>query len=836
MLLRKYLSHEKTENGWLIHGDAADVMLVFLTDDIVRIRASFSREFREESYTLVTTAWADRLDPLFEGERQRITALDIPCVDEDKTLSFTTATMKLVLQKAPFSFAAYDNDGNAIYRDLPERAFEKDQLGRLSHYSCMDREKDHFFGFGEKTGHLDKKGRRLRMSPKDAIGHDPEIGDPMYKHIPFYIRVNEDKLHSVGLFYHNSYDCVFDMGQEISGYWERYCYYQVDGGDIDLFLINGPAMTDVIERYTWLTGRTILPTKQSLGYCASTMYYAELEQNCDQEIYKVIDKHRKEQIYIDNFWLASGYSSGEADGLRYTFNWNHKRFPNPEEFFEKMNAMGINVICNLKPGVLKNHPYADYYKQRDAFIKTPDGTDDYYGRWWGGTGRFIDFTGPAGREAWKHLLEENILRKGTKTVWNDNCEMDGIEDRDAQCDFEGAKGTMAELKIMHSNMMAYVAIQALRDVYPNERPYVINRAGFAGIQRYAQVWGGDNLTDWRTVKFNIATILGMGLSGCANMGCDIGGFTGGAPEGEMLLRWIQSGIFQPRFTINSANTDNTVTQPWMYAGHLPYVREAYAMRYRMLPYLYSLMYEASVSGMPVMRPLFLEFPHDKACYTDTNLTFMYGPSVLVANVVEEGAKFRTVYLPAGCTWYDMNDNMKAYKGGQTIEVPVTLGTIPMFLRGSGIFLTSEDVKYILADTMRQLDLTIAAEGDSSFVFYDDDGHTENYKHGEFAKTTISVKAGDRKVISFHTEGDYADTVGKLTLRVVSKEKGAYWVTVDGRQIPRYIVRDNWEDAEEGWYYELADRTILVKCNKPQAKDFEIVVSTEKFDLIGMNED
>ena len=184
----------------------------------------------------------------------------------------------------------------------------------------------------------------------------------------------------------------------------------------------------------------------------------------------------------------------------------------------------------------------------------------------------------------------------------------------------------------------------------------------------------------------------------------------------------------------------------------------------------------------------------------------------------------------------MNDNMKAYKGGQTIEVPVTLGTIPMFLRGSGIFLTSEDVKYILADTMRQLDLTIAAEGDSSFVFYDDDGHTENYKHGEFAKTTVSVKAGERKIISFHTEGDYVDTVEKLTLRVVSKEKGAYWVTVDGRQIPRYIVRDNWEEADEGWYYELADRTILVKCAKPQAKDFEIVVSTEKFDLIGMNED
>lgn len=150
----------------------------------------------------------------------------------------------------------------------------------------------------------------------------------------------------------------------------------------------------------------------------------------------------------------------------------------------------------------------------------------------------MDFTSPSGRDAWKALLKKHILEMGTKTVWNDNCEMDGVEDREAQCDFEGQKGTMTELKILHSNMMAYTAKQALHEVYPGERPYIINRAGYAGIQRYAQVWGGDNLTDWRTLKFNIATILGMGISGCANMGCDIGGFAGPAPEEELLLRWI----------------------------------------------------------------------------------------------------------------------------------------------------------------------------------------------------------------------------------------------------------------------------------------------------------
>lgn len=833
MLLKHFQSVEKTENGYRIHGDNADVMLVFMTDDIIRVRVSFDRRFKEESYTLVTTAWPDRMDKMLAGERTRITALDIPCEETDKTLTFRTATLKLVFRKCPFSMLLYTADGELIYQDLRERAFEKDQLGRLSHYSRMDRAHDHFYGFGEKTGHLDKKGRRLRMSPKDAIGHDPENGDPMYKHIPFYIRVNDEQRHALGLFYHNSYDSVFDMGQEISGYWDRYCYYQTDGGDIDLFLLNGPSMAAVLDHYTLLTGRSALPTKQSLGYCASTMYYAELEKDCDQEIYKVIDKHKKEGVLIDNFWLASGYTSGEEDNLRYVFNWNHRRFPDPAGFFAKMNAMGINVIPNLKPGILKNHPYRDLFEKNDVFIKNPDGNGDYYGRWWGGEGRFFDFTGEKGRNTWKELLKKNVLELGAKTVWNDNCEMDGVEDREAQCDFEGEKGTMAELKIMHSNLMAYVGKQALSEVYPGERPYIINRAGFAGIQRYAQVWGGDNLTDWRTVKFNIATILGMGLSGCANMGCDIGGFAGGAPEAELLLRWIQSGIFQPRFCLNSANDDNTVTQPWMYEENNDYIRAAYALRYRMLPYLYSLMYEANQDGMPAMRPLFLEFPDDPACYSDENLTFMFGPAVLVANVVEKGAKTRTIYLPAGCTWYDMNDNLRAYAGGQTIEVPVDLGSIPMFLRGSGIFVTSEDVKHIESDTLRHLDLLIAAETDTSFVLYDDDGHTEQYKQGNYSRTAITVTAGDRTTVAFRKTGSYADTVDNLTLRLVSKAKGAYWVTVDGKPVQRTIVREAFDAADCAWYYNMSDRTIWVKYPKPAKDDYDVVISTEKFDLVGM---
>lgn len=836
MLVKEMYSIEKNENGYRIKGDIADFQIIFLTDDLIRVRASFDRKFEEESYSLVLTAWEDRMDDLLKEERTRIQALDIPCKETAEEISFETKTLRLVLTKKPFGFSLYDlKTGQQLYKDLEERAFEQDHLGRVFHYSEMDREKDHFYGFGENTGKLDKKGSRMRLSPKDAIGHDPEFGGPLYKHIPFYIRINETNQHALGIFYNNTYEAAFDMGKEISGYWASYSYYEADGGDIDLFFVNGPSVAEVLDNYTRLTGRQTMATKQSLGFTASTMYYAELEENCDQEIYNVIDKQFDEKMYIDNFKLASGYTSGEKDNLRYTFNWNYKRFPDPDAFFKNMNDRGINVIPNIKPGVLANHPKMEEYKKNDSFVKTADGKEDYIGRWWGGAGRFVDFTNPAGRATWKKLMKESLLEKGVHTIWNDNCEYDGVEDRNARCDFEGKTGRMSQLRVAQANMMAYVAKEALHEVYPDRRPYVISRAGCAGIQRYAQTWAGDDLTDWRTPKFNVATIVNMGLSGVANSGCDIGGFAGGAPDGELLMRWIQTGIFQPRFCINSANNDNTVTQPWMYEENNDVIREAYRLRYQMLPYLYSLLHEAYETGKPVMRPLFMEFQNDINCLTDENYTFLFGPSILVANVFEQGATERTLYLPTGCKWYDMNNFMKEYEGGQTITIPVDRHSIPMFFREDGIFVTSNDVTHILRDTTKLLHLYIGAKG-SPFSLYDDDGYSKKFEDGDYEKTTITVNGEEEKTIHFSTEGNYKGTVTDLHLSVLSKKRGAYWVTVDGAKIPRFLSKSDWEASSAGWYYNLSTRMVEIKTPKPNKKEFTIIVSTSKFDLIGMEID
>ena len=240
-------------------------------------------------------------------------------------------------------------------------------------------------------------------------------------------------------------------------------------------------------------------------------------------------------------------------------------------------------------GILLIHPKLDEMKAKGMFVKASETEEPGIGTWWGGKGMFVDFTSQETRNNWKEMLKENVLDYGTSSIWNDNCEYDSMVDKDCRCSFEGKGGTIGQLKSVMSNIMCHITNEAIHETFDNTRPYVVCRSGHAGIQRYAQTWAGDNLTCWESLKYNIATILGMGLSGVANQGCDIGGFYGPAPEAELLVRWIQNGIFQPRFSIHSTNIDNTVTEPWMYSNCTEYIRTAIKLRYRLFPYLYSLL-------------------------------------------------------------------------------------------------------------------------------------------------------------------------------------------------------------------------------------------------------
>ena len=822
----------KKDNYFSVMTDSVEIRILFLTDSILRIRAGFDGDFAEESYSLVMTAWEDRMDDFLKGRRTRVEAADAVLSDGDREAVIEGRILKVVVEKEPFRICVYDKEGTLLHADIVDLAYMEDSNHRRIHTSEISPE-DCFYGFGEKSGSFNKAQKFMSMSPKDAMGYNPRETDSLYKHIPFYIKLNRGTRKAVGYFYHNTCECDFDMGREKSNYWKPHSRYRTDGGDIDLFLIAGPSVRQVVERYTDLTGKSAMLPRYALGYLGSSMYYPELDKDCDDAILDFIDTTREEKIPVDGFQLSSGYCTVETDkGIkRCVFTWNKKRFKDPREFFAQMEKRGVTVSPNVKPGILLIHPRLDEMKAKGMFIKASDSDEPGIGTWWGGKGVFADFTNPSTRTYWKEMLKENVLEYGTSSVWNDNCEYDSLVDKDCRCDFEGKGGTIGQLKSVMSNIMCHITDEAIHETFTNTRPYIVCRSGHCGIQRYAQTWAGDNLTCWDSLKYNIATILGMSLSGVANQGCDIGGFYGPSPEAELMVRWIQNGIFQPRFSIHSTNTDNTVTEPWMYGDCTDYIREAIGLRYQLSPYLYSLMERAHKTGLPIMEPMCSAFQEDVKCYEE-GVDFMLGDSLLVANVVEKGAVSRKVYLPEGETFYDFYTRA-AYEGGRTVELPVDLGSIPLFVRSGAIIPMAEDrLDNLKTQQAEHLRILCAADRDGRFELYEDDGISMDYEKGGCLKTSITMTAGERTVLDFHQEGHYETAVKTLYLDMIHREKAPYWVKADGETIPHFLHRRKFEDADCGWYYSQRLKSVQIKYPNPK-KDYQVIVSFEQFDLIGM---
>ena len=829
----RFTGMERKDGAFLLHTDNADIKVCFVTDEIVRVRASFDHELAEESYVLMTTAWEDRMDELFKGERTRVEPFAAQVTEDDSTLTFATGKVTLVVDKDPINFKLLAADGSELYSTLPGNPFVKDANNRVVAYSRM-KEDDCFYGFGEKTGLLDKNKTFQRERATDAMGYDAEKLDTLYKHIPFYIRLDRDTHKAVGVFYHNFYESVFNMGCEKSNYWPRYTYFQADGGDLDCFLIGGDTIARIVDNYTLLTGRPALLPKRALGYQGSSMYYPELEKDSDDAVLGFIDTIKEEGFPIDGFHLSSGYTS--QNNKRCVFTWNTTRFKEPSAYFHAMNEKHAQNVPNVKPGILLCHPRFDEFEQDGVFVKDSKNPGTYgVGKWWGGDGAFWDFTKPEGRAAWKKYLTESIIAVGTDSVWNDNCEYDSLVDKDAKVYFEGKGSTIGTMKPVMSNLMCQLSNEAIEEYDPDCRPFSVCRSGHAGIQRYAQVWAGDNLTHWDTLKYNIATILGMALCGVSNHGCDIGGFFGPAPEGELFVRWVQNGIFQPRFSIHSTNTDNTVTEPWMYSDKKKYIKDAIDFRYKLSPTLYSLMERAHENGLPIWQPTFSVFQNDPTTY-DEGVDFMFGDSLLVANVVEKGQTVRPVYLPVteneNERFYDFYTR-EEYAPGQTIEVPVDIASIPLFVRSGAILpMSGNKLHNLMTEKTTELEILMAPDVDSEFVLYEDDGCTNEYLKGAYLKTRIAVTAGVKTYVHFTNEGDYDTAVESMYLDMIHREKSPFYVQLDGKELPHFLHRRKFEEAESGWYYSQRLKSVQIKYPNPK-KDHEVLVSFEQFDLIGM---
>jgi alpha-glucosidase len=744
------------EDGW-------QCRLFVLRDDLVRILFTPPGGLRE------TRTWsivADGTDVPWTG-RDRLDVEGFPCprftiAAGDAEVTISTASLIVVARLAPFGMAWSLADGTPFASDRATNAYQWRSATRtVRHYMARDRGGDRYFGLGDKTGPLDQHGRRLRTVALDALGYDAKTSDPLYKHWPYMIVRNAGGI-AYGLYYDTLASATFDLGCEHDNYHGFYRYCPIDDGDLDYYLFAGPTIPDVVRKFAALTGPMAFGPRWSLGYANTAMSLADAP-DAQARLSQFIDDAARHDVPISAFHFGSGYSS--RGKRRYVFTWNREKFPDPRALVRQFERAGMHLVANIKPCLLDDHPaYAQVEGER-AFVKHAGTAAPCVGQFWDGEGAHVDFTSEGGVRWWQQSLRRELLEYGI-LGWNDNNEYE-IWDDDGESAGFGTPLPIARSRPLQPLLMTRATFDAQAAHAGDRRTFTVTRAGPPGIQRYAQTWSGDNTTSWHTLRWNIRMGLTMSLSGMFNTGHDVGGFFGPVPDPELLARWVQCAAFNPRFVMNSWKEGGEVNTPWMHPPVLPIVRDWLRLRYRMLPYLYTLYARAARFHEPILRPLFYDFPADARAFDDTD-AFMVGPNLLVAPVVEPGARRISSYLPRGPSqWIDFWTGAH-HKSGAAIVADAPLERIPLFVPAGAILPATDtaDMAGKHAETSRALRVYPGRRpGESSFTLYEDDGATLRYRDGDYAELCCSLQWSSRTIrVHVRKQGNYE--LPYASLRVV----------------------------------------------------------------------
>ncbi|KGX89969.1 alpha-glucosidase [Pontibacillus halophilus JSM 076056 = DSM 19796] len=785
--------HTEENNCLTFTSGDEEVSLYVLEEDVFRVFIPFDKNHSMQHTWIIAPGEEDI--PASGRNRFDTTPFTLPAYEVyecENTVTVETNRLRAVVHLSGFSIDWYGNVSGQwvkIAGDRKTQAYNfKRMLGeRVLHY--MERSPDErYYGLGEKGGPMNRYGKRYQMRTIDAMGYDAETTDPLYKHIPFYMTYSESSGLAYGMVYDNYSDSIFDMGAEYDYYHKHFRYYQAEKGDCDYYFMLGPKVKDVVERYTWLTGQMILPPKWSLGYSGSTMTYTDAP-DAQEQLKKFVDYCKDYDIPCDSFQLSSGYTS--IKDKRYVFNWNTSKVPEPKKMTGYFHDHGIKVCANVKPCLLDDHPMYEQLEKDRLFVHNERFNEPETSQFWDALGSYLDFTNDATIAWWKEQIKAQLLEYGIDSIWNDNNEYE-IWDEAAMAHGFGSTIPMSYVKPIQTLLMMKASYEAQKEHAPNDRPYLISRSGMPGMQRYVQTWSGDNYTDWKTIRYNLKMGLSLSLSGVYNFGHDVGGFAGKAPEPELFVRWIQNGIFHPRFTIHSWNEDASVNVPWMYPEYADSIRELMKERVKWTPYFYHLMYRAHKHYEPLLTPTFYYFQDDGRTFEE-NDEFMVGEDLLIANVMEKGQSVRDVYLPANANgWYDMNGG-NFYEGGQTVSVSAELTEIPMFAVGGSAFpIRDGEISFTNKEDNSRGVIVYPhqGKGNRQFRFYEDDGESMEYTKGNYAFLSVELETTlDSVTVKVNWEGSYQPPFSEVTVYVLESESRDVHVP-DGQKLESnvYVVR------------------------------------------------
>ncbi|XP_077249759.1 glycosyl hydrolases family 31 protein [Tasmannia lanceolata] len=501
-----------------------------------------------------------------------------------------------------------------------------------------------------------------------------------------------------------------------------------EAGIVDTFFFVGPGPKDVAKQYGTVTGTSAMPQFFATAYHQCRWNYRD-----EEDVAGVDSKFDEFDIPYDVLWLDIEHT----DGKRY-FTWDRIMFPNPEEMQNKLAAKGRHMVTIVDPHIKRDDSFFVHEEatQKGYYVKDASGKD-YDGWCWPGSSSYPDMLNPEIRSWWadKFSLQNYVGSTPSLYIWNDMNEPSVFNGPEVTMPRDAIHYGGVEHREVHNAYGYYFHMASadglLKRGDGKDRPFVLSRAFFPGSQRIGAVWTGDNSADWDHLRASVPMILTLGLTGISFSGADIAGFFGN-PEPELLVRWYQLGAYYPFFR-GHAHHDTKRREPWLFGErNTALMRDAIRNRYTLLPYFYTLFKEASASGIPVMRPLWMEFPTDEAAFNNDE-AFMVGNSLLVQGIYTEGAKHVSVYLPGGQSWYDLRNGV-AYNGGVSHKLEATKESIPCFqkagtivprkdrFRRSSTQMANDPYTLVIA-----LNSSLAAEGE----LYVDDGKSYDFEQGAY---------------------------------------------------------------------------------------------------------
>jgi alpha-glucosidase len=761
---KRYLSAvtkvEQAGNRFYFSDGDACVELRVVSDEIIRVRLAPHGVFLEDfSYAV----------PVVD---QKVDSFSLLEQEDHYALSTNSVTCKV--NKKDFFISFVDNQSEQVMSEDAAAMHWKENAEFGGYYVFATKKCVHdenFFGLGDKSGNLNLRGRRFQNWNTDAysFGWDQ---DPLYKTIPFYMGIHQGAAY--GIFFDNTFRSFFDFAREDhnkTSFW-------ADGGELRYYYIHGPHLMDVVKRYQRITGTHPMPPKWALGYHQSRWsYYPE------NKVKKIAEEFRTRNIPCDAIYLDIDY----MDGYR-CFTWNKKYFPEPKRMITELAAIGFKTVVMIDPGIKVDDNYWVFKEGKDNnyFCRR---SDDYYmeGHVWPGRCQFPDFTNPKVRAWWGGLYKE-LVELGVAGVWNDMNEPavfgSGTFPNDVRHNFDGQRGSHRKAHNVYGTQMMRSTYDGLKELMRNKRPFTISRAGYAGMQRYGSVWTGDNIATWEHLRMGNIQCQRLSMSGVPFCGTDIGGFSG-EPDGELFTRWMQLGTFSPFMRAHSAG-DTAAREPWSFGEPFTSInRKFIELRYRLMPYLYSVFWEHHRYGFPILRPIvMLEQEIVKNHYREDEFTF--GDKILVCPVLVQGAISRMVYLPEG-QWYNFWTT-ELLEGGSEQHIEASIETMPLFIKAGAVIPEYPVMQYVGEKILEEVMLNVYfAKHKVKSYLYEDHGDTFAHEQGIYSEKKFIVE-GDETFFEIQqsTVGLYTVTYESYNCNVIGIPFQVKKITIDGLEITEFI--------------------------------------------------